>query len=554
MFFCRPIKHNLSLYLSIKGGVFLLFANVNRLKKYYSDRLVLDIEKFEILENQRIGLVGSNGAGKTTLIKALIGEIFIDEGDIYLTDSYSYISQSDDLKDSINKNLSGGEKVKLRIKNAMKENRKLIIADEPTSNLDKESIEALESMLKSHKGAMLIVSHDRNFLDSLCNMIAEMEDGKIKLYNGNYTTYLALKEEERKRAKFEYEQYTSEKKRLENVIVEKGRARDSIKTTPKRMGNSEARLHKMGGQKARKTLENSMKSVQKRIEKLDIKEKPKDIEKIKIYIQDSMSIAGKNLIEVSDLNLTVPEKVLLSNASFKIKRNKKVALIGSNGCGKTTLIKEIIKNNNASIKIHPKVKIGYFDQSQDILDESKSILENIRDVSSFDETFIRINLNLFGFKGDDVYKKVEVLSGGEKIRVAICRIILEDNNLLVLDEPTNYLDINSINSLEMALKETEKTMIIVSHDRGFIENVCDTIIEIKDKQIKSFSGSYNDFQEEKNKKNVDKYEKQKNDEILVLQNKLSSIISTICIENNLDKKKKLEQEYDELLRKLKLLK
>lgn len=547
----------------------MVLATVNKLKKYYLDRLILDIDKFEILENQKVGLVGGNGVGKTTFIKALIGEIDIDAGDICLTDSYSYISQSEDIgdfcedsevksilnaPDKFEEHLSGGEKVKLKLANALKEKKKLIIADEPTSNLDQQSIEILEDMLKKHKGAILLVSHDRRFLDALCDIIVEIEDGKLKVYKGNYTAYLNLKEEVRKRQQFEYDQYITEKKRLERAKVEKTNLRDGIRKNPKRMGNSEARLHKMGDQRSKQNMDDSINAIQTRINKLEVKEKPKNINEIKIYIQDCMEIVSKNLIEVSNLKLFIQENILLDNVSFKVKRNKKIALLGANGCGKTTLIKEIINSDNSSIRINPKVKVGYFDQSQDILDSSKSILDNIKNVSSFDETFIRINLNLFGFKGDDVYRKVGILSGGEKVKVALCKIILEDNNLLILDEPTNYLDITSIKALEIALKSTDKTMIIVSHDRTFIDKVCDYIIEIKDKNIEKFNGTYSQFQEEKNKIKPNKIEQQINDEILVLENKLSNIISMICMANNLEKKVEYEKEYEGILDRLKKLK
>ncbi|MGL5694219.1 MAG: ABC-F type ribosomal protection protein CplR [Paraclostridium sp.] len=543
-------------------------VNIDKLKKYYSNRLVLDIDKFEILEDERIGLVGANGAGKTTLIRALTGSIEVDEGQIYLTNSYSYITQNEDFyikssnskiksmlnaPDKFEEYLSGGEKVKLRIANALKEQKKLIIADEPTSNLDQKSISILEEMLKKHEGGMLVVSHDREFLDVLCNKIAEIENGKIKIYNGNYTTYLNLKEEERNRQQFEFEQYVSEKKRLECAKIQKKNLSDGIRRTPKRMGNSEARIHKMGGQRGKKNIDANVKAIQSRIDKLEVKERPKSINPIKIYIKDGLEIVSKNLVETNDFTLTVDGEVLLDNVSFKVKRNKKIALIGENGCGKTTLIKELIKNNNPAIKINQRVRAGYFDQSQDTLDGEKSILENIKIYSSFDETFIRINLNLFGFKGDDVYKKVSVLSGGEKVKVALCKIILEDNNFLILDEPTNYLDIVSLKALEESLQNTDKTMLIVSHDRAFINTVCDYIIEIKNQNIEEFDGNYNKYIEHKANRNIKKINKKNDEEILLLENKMSQIISMLCIENNEKKKAEYEAEYELILAKLKAL-
>lgn len=547
----------------------MLLVSIDKLKKYYLDRLILDIYKFEIQENDKIGLVGANGAGKTTLIKSLIGDTDIDEGNIYLTNSYSYVSQNEDIKDLHSDNkiksllnapdkfedyLSGGEKVKLKIVNALKEKKKLIIADEPTSNLDQESIKILEKMLKNHNGALLLVSHDRQFLDPLCNTIVEIDEGKIKVYKGNYTTYLKLKEKEVKRQEFEHEQYKTEKNRLENAKIQKNELKNSIRKTPKRMGNSEARLHKMGGQRGKKNLDGNIKAIQSRIDKLEVKEKPKNINQIKIYIQDGMEIVSKNLIEVKDLTLKVDEKLLLNDVSFKIKRNKKIALIGENGCGKSSLIKEILKNNNEAIKINERVKIGYFSQSQDTLNIDKSILDNIKEVSSFDETFIRINLNLFGFKGDEVYKKVGVLSGGEKVKVALCKIILEDNNLLLLDEPTNYLDIISMEALEKSLRSTNKTMLIVSHDRSFISSVCDYIIEIKDKSLREFNGNLNEYEKSKTIVKLDKQEQIDKDKILILENKLSHIISMLCIEDNINKKQEYEKEYERLLNEINKLK
>ncbi len=547
---------------------------VKNLKKYYSDRLVLDIDKFEINEGDKIGLIGGNGVGKSTFIKAIIGEIEIDSGEVNLTDSYSYISQIGDEAQSYSGNkikgllnapdkyeefLSGGEKIKVKIVNALKDNKKLIIADEPTSNLDKESIEVLTDMLKKHEGALLIVSHDRDVLDALCTTIAQIEDSKIKTYKGNYTNYLKLKDAEKCRQEFEYNQYISEKHRLEKAMEGKIQTRNNIRKTPKRMGNSEARLHKMGGQGNKRKLDKNIKAISTRIERLEVKEKVKEIEPIKINIQKGMEIVSKNLVEVNNLDLKAGDKLLLEDVSFKIKRNKKIALLGANGSGKTTLLKKIIdasKTENLrgkNIKINNKVKIGYFSQNQDTLNEEKSILENVKYNSSYNETFIRINLSLFGFREDDVYKKVEDLSGGERVKVALCKVILEDNNLLILDEPTNYLDIISMKSLEDALKNTEKTMIVVSHDKHFIEDICDYFLEIKDKKIIQFSGDYDSYIEEKNKEKLNEEDQKNSNEILLLENRLSNLISMICMETDKELKEKYEKEFDEISDKLKKL-
>lgn len=542
-------------------------VSIYGLKKYYSDRLVLDIDKFEILENEKIGLVGENGSGKTTLIKALIGKIDIDEGQVYLTDSYSYIAQNEEsyglasnnkiksvlnAPDNFEEYLSGGEKIKLKITNAFKEEKKLIIADEPTSNLDEQSTLVLEDMLKKYSGAMILVSHDRALLDSLCEKIVEIEDSKLKVYYGNYTTYLDLKEKERNRKQLEFDKYIFEKNRLEYSKMRKINLSNNTKKTPKRMGNSEARLHKMGNQRSKQNIDRNAKSIQSRIDKLEIKEKPKNIEPIKIYIKEGLEILGKNVLEISNLTLLAGKKILLNNVSFKIKKGKKIALLGQNGCGKTTLIKEIIKDNNSAISINPRTRIGHFSQNQNNLLDEKSILENIKISSSFDETFIRINLNLFGFNSNDIYKNISTLSGGERVKVALCKVILEDNNLLILDEPTNYLDIVSLDSLEKSLKNTNKTMLIVSHDRTFIDKVCDYIIEIKDQNIEMFNGSYNEYIENKINRQLKESNQKNYEEKLILENRMSNIISMLCIESNIDKKAEYEKEYELILTKLKM--
>lgn len=542
---------------------------IRNLKKYYGDRLILDIDKFEVVEKEKIGIVGENGVGKTTLLKILLGKVKVDEGTINLTDSYAYISQIDneykncdnsktkkifDVPEKYEDYLSGGEKVKMRVVNALDENKSLIIADEPTSNLDRDSINTLEEMFRKYKGTLLIVSHDRNFLDSICNKIIEIEDAKLLVYKGNYSDYLTLKKEDIKNQKREYEKYIHEKSRLESIIVEKEVLRDRIHKAPKGMGKSEAKTIKMGDQRGKKNIENNIRSVEKRIEHLDIKKLPKEKEKIIININEGTEVSAKNLIEIKDFKLTIGNKTLIDNINLNIKNGYKIAIIGKNGCGKTTLLNKIIYEDIDEINISKSVKIGYFDQSQNILDHTKTILENIKEDSKWDESFIRINLSEFGFKKNSVNKKVEEVSGGEKVKVAICKIILSDNNLLILDEPTNYLDIKTMEALENALINTNKTVILVSHDIRFISNVCNYIIEIKDNKIKEFEGGYSEHIENlnKNKSGLDK--KHKDDEILVLENRLSEVISLLSIENDEDKKKELDKEYFELIGEIKKLK
>ena len=544
----------------------MLLIKIDKLKKYYEDKLILDISNLEISSEDKIGLIGENGCGKTTLIKSILGLIPIDEGNIFLTDSYSYISQDENSIDPLSKNefnkninapkkyknyLSGGEKVKIKISNALTENKELLIADEPTSNLDRGTISSLQSTLKNYNGALLLVSHDRDFLDNLCNTIVEIENGKINVYPGNYTNYLNLKKSDVARKEKEYNSYIKEKNRLENAITVKEHLENRIQKTPKRMGNSEARLHrKMGGQKGKKKIDNSIKNIKKRLEHLDVVEKPTSSKQIKIVVQENLDLVTKTPISIKNYDLCTPSKLLIKNINFSIKKGDKVGILGNNGCGKTLLLKKIIKNTDENIKINSKVKIGYFDQTQKILDNTKSIVTNIKLNSSYDESFIRINLDRFGFKGDVVYKNVSSLSGGEKVKVALCKILLSDNNVLILDEPTNYLDIKSIESLEKALLNTNKTLILVSHDMKFVESICNHLIFIKDKKLKDFHGSYKEYIDS-SAKNIDISVRKSLEEKMLLENKISEVLSLLSLEKDLSKKEILNNKYLQLIAEVK---
>ena len=536
----------------------MLLGSLFNVKKSYGDRMILDIDELKIFQGDRIGLVGENGSGKSTLIKILIGEEERDSGEVTICNSYSYISQGVDFVEEcdfdyewnstsikapnlFDKYLSGGEKVKFKIVNSLKKKSKLIIGDEITSNLDRSTIDSLEKLLLEYDGGLLLVSHDREFLDNVCNIIIELKDGKVKKYNGNYSKYLEVKELENLSEEREYIKYINEKEHLERAIIRKEEIKNSIKRTPKRMGNSEARLHKMGGQKGKKKLDGNVKALKSRIEHLEIKEKPKNI---KIKVQDGLEIYSKIVAEGKNICIKRGNKTLIKDSNFVINKGDKVALIGDNGSGKTSLIKEII-NNVDNIKVNQRVKIGYFDQEQKILNDNLTILENIKYNSRFEESFIRICLSGFGFKRDDVHKNVGILSGGEKVKVSLCKVLLDDNNLLILDEPTNYLDINSITALEEALSGTDKEFIIISHDRKLISYICNKIFEIKNCKLITFRGNYYDYSQDHKK-----VRNNKEDEKMLLRTKLSEVLSRLSIEKNDIIKEKLEKEYNKILEKL----
>ncbi len=550
-----------------QGGDFLLLVECSNIKKSFGDRSILDIESLKVYSQDRIGIVGINGVGKTTLINILCERLQSDEGNVKLYGTYSYISQLEgsestsianemasrfNVESIWNESMSGGEKTRFKLAHALSQNSMLIFADEPTSNMDIDGIELMEKSFKKYKGALVLISHDRNFLDGLCNKILEIEYGRIKIYNGNYSDYAAQKVKERERDEFEYEEYIKEKKRLKSVISDAKQKVESIKTAPKRMGNSEARLHKMGGQKAKANIERAVKNIEKRIEHLEVKEKLKEQVTIKLDIEDSNKLHSKVVIEGKNITKSFGKKIILDNAEFSIYNTSKVALIGPNGCGKSTFIK-MIMDNDKSIRIAKGANIGYFSQAIDILKENYTIIENVMESSVQDETFARILLARLLFKREDIYKKVSVLSGGERVKVSFAKMLLQDINILILDEPTNYMDINSLEVVENVLKDYHSTLLFVSHDRRFVESIADHIMTIENHKVKMFKGNYSEYLESKNKCK-DNYKEEIENEVFILQNRLSEVVGRLSMPSKNDDVVALDKEYNELLLKLKELK
>ncbi|AFS79693.1 ABC transporter ATP-binding protein [Gottschalkia acidurici 9a] len=540
----------------------MLLVECVDIKKYYSDRLILDIDNLKIYSGDRIGVVGLNGSGKTTLLNILCGKVKPEEGDIRVLTNYSYISQLEDSdrldisstsakKFGINNlwedSMSGGEKTRFKLAQSLEKGANLIFADEPTSNLDIEGIELLEKSLDEFFETIVLVSHDRVFMDKVCNKILEIDSGKIKFYKGNYTEYKKQKEMEVERANFEYNQFQAEKKKLISAIEETKHKVKTIRKTPSRMGNSEARLHKMGNQRSKYNLDKSVKSLQSRLNQIEVKEKPKEISPIKLDIETS-SLHGKILISGKKIYKAFNKDTIFSNAEFNIYNGCRVALIGSNGSGKSTLIKMIISGDSA-IRAANRVKIGYLSQSMDILKEDFTILDNVMESSIYDETFARITLSRLLFKRDDVYKKISVLSGGERVKVSFAKILLQDINVLILDEPTNYLDIPSLEVVEDTLKNYNKTLIFVSHDRQFVSSVATQIMSIENKKIIDFKGTYDEYLARKGKK-TSANDFDKNNEILTLKNKLSQIIAKLSIPSKNDNIEELNKEYELVLKQI----
>lgn len=538
----------------------MLMMEINNVKKYYGDRLILDIKDFKAYYGERLGIVGPNGAGKTTLLDMLAGRLAPDEGSVRSCGELAYIRQLELEEDSeVDRRMakefgldfgslataSGGEKTRFKIASSLSEDSSILLADEPTANLDIQGIELLEEKLSAFKGLLILVSHDRELLDKLCDKIIEIENAALKQYSGNYTQYRLQKEMELDRAQFEYEQYIAGKKALEEAIMEKKSRSASMRNTPKRMGNSEARLHKMGNQKAKKNLGKDIKAMETRISKLEVKEKPKEQQRVKIDMQGAEKLVSRVLISGSGITKRFDSKELFSNAEFKVLNGSKTALVGGNGTGKSTLLKMIIEGDE-SIKLANGVRLGYFSQAADILEEGSTILENVMKGSVYPENFARTMLARLLFKRADVYKRVEQLSGGERVRACFAKIFCSDANVIILDEPTNYLDIYSMEAVENALRLYEGTLLFASHDRKLIGSMAGRIIFIEDRRLKTFEGSYEEYNElKRNPPAVGAAERAK--QRLLLDTRLSEIISRLSMPAKGDDLEKLDIEYKRIL-------
>lgn len=526
------------------------------LKKYYGVRLLLDIDELSIHDGDKIGIVGVNGVGKTTLLDMINGSESIDEGSImikkdtniayvpqlgppfskYIGGKYASIFQTETV---YNNYMSGGEKTRFKLAVGFESEPDILLVDEPTSNLDIDGIGLIIDNFKPFNKTILVISHDRHFLDEVCDKILEIRDTKCKLYNGNYSKYIELKEMELARNEFEYSQYIKEKERLTRLKYSYEEQSRGIGRTLKRMGNSEARLHKMGGQINKNKVDKLAKAVESRIEKLEVIEKPKEESVIRIKVLDSTKPGSKILISAENLNKSFGEKIIFEDANFSVFNGKVVALIGPNGSGKTTLVNMIL--NNDGIVNSKALKIGHFSQSLDILDESKSILENVMDTSIHNEDFARLVLARLLIRGEKVYENLSILSGGERVKVSFAKMILSNINCLILDEPTNFLDISSLKVIEEVLQNYDGTVLLVTHDVKLIDAVADELLIIKDRKLISHLGNYSDYIESCARDNASST---KSNQKMLLEIEISRIISELSLDISNERKEELEKELE----------
>lgn len=531
----------------------MLILEASNIKKYYGDRLVISVDSFKMQSGNKIGIVGQNGAGKTTLLNILTGEVEADAGKVKRYCDIAYIKQFSDkeinaeakvlkefgVQDKINCGVvSGGENTRLKIADAISKDCVLIFADEPTSNLDYNGIQILKQKLKQAE-SLLLISHDRDLLNELCNKIIEIKDGKVSLYEGNFSSYQEQKYLETQREWFEYEEYISTRARLEDAVKDRQGRSKSMKKAPRRMGNSEARLHKRKAHEKQEKIDSSANSIKTRLEKLEAKEKPRIAPQIKLDFSLTKPPENKIIISSDNLSFSYGNDKIFNNTGFKVYNGLKTAVIGDNGVGKTTLL-NLINSRDKQIYIVPKAVLGYFCQGFENLDYNKTVLENVMEDSIQTEAAARTILARLLIPGDNVHKKINVLSGGEKIKVSFAKLFVSNANVLLLDEPTNYLDITSIEALQNMLCEYEGTVLFVSHDKAFVDAVADRLLLLENRNIQEFEGDLRAFNEKQGKDSDDK-KMQKS----LLEMRLTEIISKMSLPNC--DKEQLEAEYSNLL-------
>ena len=491
---------------------------VNHISKSYGDKVLIQDFSYIVPRNGRIGIIGENGCGKSTLLQLLSGNLSPDTGTVEIGDTVKigYYTQEcknmdehqrviDYIKDGaewietingklsaaqmletflfrgdmqwnyINK-LSGGERRRLYLLRVLMEAPNVLLLDEPTNDLDIETLQILEDYLETFSGAVIVVSHDRYFLDKVVTKIVEIEAAQMRMYEGNYSAY-ALKKAQLRDA--QYKAYLNQQREIKH--------QEAVIT----------KLRSFNREKSIKRAESRVKM----LDKIQRIEKPIEIDNQMRISLEPRFISGNDVLTVEGLSKAFPGQTLFTDINFEIKRGERVALIGNNGTGKTTILKilnGIVDADAGRFALGSKVQIGYYDQEHHVLHMEKTIFQEISDTyPTLTETEIRNMLAAFLFTGDDVFKLISSLSGGERGRVSLAKLMLSEANFLILDEPTNHLDIASKEILEEALNSYTGTVLYVSHDRYFINQTATRIMDLTNQAIVNYIGDYDYYLEKK---------------------------------------------------------
>ena len=542
----------------------MIEISVNNAQKNFGFKRVLDGFDLEATTGERIALIGPNGCGKTTLFKIISGEENLDQGmvsirrnatigllsqippkvtddvtvrDILLKtfdevfkvekqlreyeeklatvspdkmdsvlEMYGKLQEhftnmggyeidekvskicngfkiSDEMLDRSFNTLSGGEKTIVNLASLIISNPDILLLDEPTNHLDIDTLEWFEQFLSNYKGTIVISSHDRYFLDKVATKTVLIDKGKSEVYHGNYSYYL---EESERRALAEFDEYKNQQKQIE-----------AMKAAVKK-------LKEWGGRGDNPRFFRRATCIERKLEKMELLDRPDSKKQLPLDFEINCR-SGKDVLVADDLGIIIGDKVILDGAELFLKYGEKVCLMGKNGAGKSTFIKAVLYGDNicqGEIKIGSNVSIGYIPQEIRFEDENATILDTARKFYDGTETHLRASLAKFLFYGGNVFKRVGKLSGGEKVRLKLFELIQKKANLLILDEPTNHIDIDTKEMLEEALSEYQGTLFFISHDRYFINKLAQRVINIENEKFQQYLGNYDYFKEQKTKKLV----------------------------------------------------
>ncbi len=537
----------------------------------YGERQLLNIDQLKIYDTDRIGLIGENGAGKTTLLRILAGEKQPEAGTVRRFVPAAVIHQEGksgpgedpELRarfraQESRESLSGGEMTRNRITEALSSHPELLMADEPTTDLDQEGLGLLRKALTGFQGAILLISHDRMLLRKLCNRIWYLRDGTVLDFPGGYDGFMAERDRRLARETFEYEQYKAERKRLKESAQRMAERASQVKKAPGRMGNSEARLHKREWTDSVLQLSHAKRTIQNRIEHLEVKKKPEALPEIRMKLGVVHPVEAKTVLECTCGLLQAGTSDLLRDTGFVLPAGSRTALIGPNGCGKTSLLHVILDRPGDGVHFqgkarwNPAARIGWFDQHHEqTMDRKKSVLENIMESSVYPEHFARTVMACLGLRGEAVFKPLHLLSGGEKAKTALGRLLLMDCNTLLLDEPTNHLDLFTMEELEKLLASYGGTILFVSHDEEFIRKTATRILRFDHGKLVTAEGGWDEMKKPAPAKGP---AEDRGLEISRLEMRMAVLSARMAHPEKGDHPEQLQQEYLDLAQKIRDLK
>ncbi|GAA0353477.1 ABC-F type ribosomal protection protein Msr(C) [Alkalibacterium iburiense] len=495
-----------------------LVLELKQVEKNYLSKEVLTIEDLKVYENEKIGVVGANGEGKSTLLNIIAGVEQADTGQVNRLIDFKYYKQMEDVLSydytqvdpeylsrlgvpaHAAEHFSGGEQTRLRLAEYFSTYSFGLLMDEPTTHLDTEGIQFLIDQLKYYYGTLIVVSHNRYFLDEVVDTIWEVDAGKVCVYSGNYTAYKEQKEAERLEQEKAYNQFVKEKTRLEQAAKDKQQQANKLSQVSLKQKNRAIKPDRLSSSKQKDTVQKAAhkaaKAIEKRAEQLESVDRVEEERGIQFPQPKSLDIHNPFPIMAEDLSLSFDGKELFKETSFQFPLGKRIAITGPNGSGKSTLLKAIV-NESEGITLSNKIVFSVYKQLDYQLNVNKTVLEYLKQDSLFEEPVIRSVLNNLGFKQNEVMKKqAKDLSGGEATRLVIAKLFTDPSNVLVLDEPTNFIDVQTIEALERLMKSYKGTILFTSHDHYFVEHVADQVWRIEDKQLKLV-----DYElQEKNKK------------------------------------------------------